>query len=120
MEQKKRPIGVIVLSVTGMIIGVFSFLLGLIGEGPFSIVFGGAWIILGLRLLKLQNWARRIVLITSAVFLLAYLFVFYAALTVDRFFYMGLIMKLPLALLNVTALIYLLLPKVKKSFLKQS
>lgn len=120
MEKKKKPIGVVILSVAGIVTGLFSLLLGLIGEGPFSIVFGSAWIILGFRLLKLQNWARRTILVASPIFLLVYLLAFYAAMTVDRFFYIGLIMKSPLALLNVVAMVYLLRPKVKKVFLQQS
>ena len=120
MEKKKRPLGVTVLSILGIVIGILSFLLGLIGAGPFSIIFGGGWIILGLRLLKLQRWARWVILAASAVFLSVYLFVFYAAVTVDRFFYIGLMLQSPLALLSIISIIYLMLPKVRKVFVQKS
>jgi hypothetical protein len=116
MEKKKRPVGIIALSILGIVIGIFSLLLGLIGAGPLSIIFGGGWILFGLRLLKLQRWARKVILAASVVFLAIYLLVFYAAVAVDRFYGIGLVFQFPLAVLSSVSIIYLMLPKVRKVF----
>ena len=100
----------------GIIIGVLSFFSGFMGGG-ISIIFGGLWILLGLRLLKFNSGARRAVLALAVLFLLVYLFIIYIAETEDHYLYISVILQAPLATLNLIALIYLSLPKIKQAFL---
>lgn len=109
--MKKKPIGLMILGVAGVLVGLISLLLGGIG-GPGSIIFGGLWIIFGLKLLKSPQKVKKAILIASIPQFILFGLMIYGGLKIDRFLFMGVIFQAPLVLLNLISLFYLNFPTV--------
>jgi len=65
----KKPIGIIIFSGVGILLGIFFFVAGNpiahISNLIAGLVFGGAFIVLHVGLLMMANWARKAIIVCS-------------------------------------------------------
>jgi len=93
----KKPLGVILFIIVGLLVAIWFLFIGFSSPDGFSLVVGFSWlIILGVSLFeKLKNWARIAAMILSAIVLLVCIADFVAGVTVDPFYMMGTIFYAP-------------------------
>ena len=118
VEMKKRPIGVLLLTIIGMLAAIFIIWIGLMSSNFFYLSAGASTLILSFFILFLKNWARVTAIILSIVMMLinTLLIIVIATRYVDPFIGMGLIFLSPLTLMSIICLIYLTRPRIKALF----
>ncbi|MBI3999874.1 MAG: hypothetical protein HY351_04590 [Candidatus Omnitrophica bacterium] len=114
--MKKKPIGVLLLTIIGVLAAIFIISVGLMFFSLFYLLAGISVLILSLYIFFLKNWARITAIILSIVKLLIDVSLLMAARYVDPFFGMGLVFSSPLTLISIICLVYLTRPRIKALF----
>jgi len=116
VEMKKRPIGILLLTIIGMLVAIFITWIGLMSVNVLFLSAGASTLVLSFFILLLKNWARITALALSVVGLLINIILIAATKYVDSFFGISLVFFSPLTFISVFCLVYLTRPKVKALF----
>ena len=114
----KTPLSIIILSLLGIICGVYSIVIGRSGSTPIFLLLGIIIVLLSGSLFKLLNIARIATIVFSILFTFFYFFLIsiYARSGSHYGWGVGLVFYFPLFLWSLICIIVCNLPKIKSKF----
>lgn len=119
--EEKRSIGVIIYSVIGFLIGIYStYIVSSSNFSPYWFI-GPAFTILSVSTFIMRKWVRIAIIALSIFYILLNIFDIIEPMikyhsSMDPFTYVFLYLLFPVLFLSVYSLFYLTRPKVKKQF----